>query len=357
MGNWCLSRGKKQRPENRGQKTEKIFFCLLLYVFCLLSKMGHCLAFGGKTFDGVIDFKNRDISFNLDLQEKGRLALTATSNAGAYSISLALKHIKLGKSEVSTDFYAAGTIVSVNNGGVGYKQSGVLGKSLSGRAWTQNTILNFRPLKEFSVDYEIGDSGITITLFSWADFSLKGEIKKGAQGGLYYDLSLTVKDMPLSDFAGLLGVNLESIELSGVVNGEIIIKGPHNTVEIEAKLTARDGSISLLKFSSISLEAQGFWPVLRIVKAKVNDADGLVYEPQGKFNLKELSDFTSSAHSIMVNSANNSLRLQDWILRRKMVSDGYDWLEAEFPLKKNQALKLRIKGEEEILEWEKAVKF
>ena len=32
-------------------------------------------------------------------------------------------------------------------------------------------------------------------------------------------------------------------------------------------------------------------------------------------------------------------------------------LEAAYPLKKNQALKMRIKNEEETLGWEKTVKF
>ena len=347
MVNWCLSK-----------KNRTIFFscCLLSAVCCLLPAVC-CMAFAGKTFDGTIDFKNKGISFNLDLREKGRLALTGAGNADAYNIALTLKHIKLGKSDISTDFYATAAVVSANSGGAGAGQNSFAGKSLSGKAWTQNTLFNFKPFKEFSADYEIGDSAITITSLSWADSFLKGEIKRGKHGGICYDLFLTLKDMPLSNFAGLLGVGTESVELSGIVNGQITIKGPPDAVKIEAKLTARDGCISLLRFNSISVEAEGFWPVLRFVSAKVNDADGLVYELQGKFNLNELSDFTSSAHSIMVNSANNSLRLQDWILRRKMASGGYDWFEAEYPLKKNQALKMRIKDEEETLGWEKAVKF
>jgi hypothetical protein len=163
--------------------------------------------------------------------------------------------------------------------------------------------------------------------------------------------------MDLKDFAGLLGVSPEAVALEGKVSGQIRIQGPHNAVKIEAKLTASEGSVSTIKFKSAKIDAEGFWPILRFVNAQVNEAQGVVYELKGKFNVRELSDFNSAQHEVIVYSANNAMRLQDWVIRREHTYKGEDVVEAEYNLEKNQALKMRIKDQEEILGWEKTVKF
>lgn len=331
MENWCLSK-----------------FRILFFALCFLSS--EAFAIESKTFDGIIDFQNKGISFNLDLKEKGKLEFSGGIDGDSYRIKISLRHIKFGKSNLVTDFYAQGIIVRD-------AKTAEL-KGVKGKAWTQNTLLNFKPLKEFLADYEVSNSRLTINASSWADLGLKGYIERGA----YYDLLLTIKEMPLRDLAGLLGVNPDEVGLSGVVSGEASIRGKHDEaapggVKIEAKLTARKGSVSNLKFDSATLNMEGVWPVLRFVEAKVIEPEGVAYELQGKFNLKELSEFNSSQHEVSVCLANNAMRLQDWIIKRRHGSEGLEWLEAEYPIKEHQAFKMRIKDQEEIFGWERTVKF
>lgn len=345
MESWCLNNGSRNAPSI-------ILACLLI----LLAAQS-CLAIESKTFDGTIDFQNKGISFSLDLKEKGKLEVSGIIEGDSYRIKLVLRHIKFGKSDLLTDFYAQGIMIKNQEGGL---------LALKGKAWTQNTLLNFKPLKEFLADYELSNSRLTIHSLSWADFGLKGYIERSGYGGAglvnpfsgaYYDLLLTIKEMPIRDLAGLLGVNPDEIDLSGVVSGEVSIRGAQDEIKTEAKLTALNGSVSNLKFDSATLNMEGFWPTLRFVDARVIEPEGVAYELQGKFNLKELSDFGSSQHQVTVYSANNAMRLQDWIIKRRQGAKGIDWLEAEYPLKKHQALKMRIKDQEEIFGWERTVKF
>lgn len=330
MGSWCLNK-----------------FRILFFALCLLP--AGAFAIESKTFDGIIDFQNKGINFNLDLEEKGRLEVSGGIDGDSYRIKISLRHIKFGKSNLVTDFYARGIIIR--------DAANAKLKCVKGKAWTQNTLLNFKPLKEFLADYEISDSRLTVHALSWADLGLKGYIEKGA----YYDLLLTIREMPLRDLAGLLGVSPDEVELSGVVSGEASIRGKRDEaadgVKIEAKLTALKGSVSNLKFDSATLNMEGVWPVLRFVDAAVIEPEGVAYGLQGKFNLKELSDFNSSQHRITVCTANNAVRLQDWIIKRRQGSEGRDWLEAEYPIKDHQAFKMRFKDQEEIFGWERTVKF
>ncbi|TAN62609.1 hypothetical protein EPN16_01145, partial [bacterium] len=210
--------------------------CIILACLLILLAVKSSLAIESKTFDGVIDFQNKGISFNLDLEEKGRLEVSGGIEGDSYRIKISLRHIKFGKSNLVTDFYTQGIIIR--------DPAAAKLKSVKGKAWTQNTLLNFKPLKEFLADYEISNSRLTIHALSWADLGLKGYIEKGA----YYDLLLIIREMPLRDLAGLLGVSPDEVELSGVVSGEASIRGKQDEaadgVKIEAKLTARKGSVS-----------------------------------------------------------------------------------------------------------------
>lgn len=357
MIRWCLN--------NRSAVLVNIVFVCLAIFLAVVS----CFAIESQTFDGKIDFLHKDIFFSLDLKDSGKLEVSGNVEGERYNLKLKLRHLKFGRSDLSTDFYASGVILKGADGRI---------KSIKGKAWTQASLLNFKPLKEFAADYGLKNGRLIIDALSWADFGLTGYIEKGPpaclptgktgragkaahkKGNSFFDLEadlfLTIKEMPLKDLAGLLGISPEDIELAGIVSGVARIKGPQDALKIEAKLTAQDGTVSLLNFKSAALELEGIWPVLRFVHSRINDIGGVAYELKGKFNVRSLSELNSADHQVTVNSANAAMRFQDWVIKRKL-GRGEEVLEAAYPLKKNQALKMRIKNEEETLGWEKTVKF
>lgn len=328
---------------------------ILIFLFCgiglgILPKK--TLAQETKTFDGRINLFNKDASFIFDLKEQGKLEVTGNTEGDKYSVSLSLKHIKFGKSNLSTDFYSSGVIIKTEDGKI---------KAVKGKAWTRASLLNFKPLKEFSADYEINDTGLAINQLNWADIEIKGSIKRNQEGNLFsnpdFNLYLTIKEMALDELAGLLGVNPKDAALSGKVSGEIRLQGPKNAIKIEVKLTALDGQAGEVKFNSAKFALEGIFPVMRLESAQINEINGAAYELKGQFNLLELSNLGSPQHRVTVHSANNVMLLQDWVIKHNLDYEGKDIVEAEYPLKNNQALKMRIKNQDETLGWEKTVKF
>lgn len=325
--------------------------CLLS--FCINS---NCFAISNKTFDATIDFCRKDLSFVVDLNEQGKVLVSGNVEGDTYTINFTLRHLKFGKSDLSTDFYTSGIIVKTKEG---------LVEAIKGKAWTQTSLLNFKPLKEFLAEYEITKAGLIINSLSWAGLEVKGQITTSdiqavslkSFSDAAADLSLTIKEMGLKELAGLLGVSQETVALEGMVSGQVHISGPAGALKIEAELSARDGKVSKVDFKTATINAQGLWPVLRFSSAQINDIGGIIYQLKGRFNLKELADFNSPEHQVTVYSSNNAMRFQDWVIRRGLDSRGQDVVEAEYNLEKNQALKMRIKDQEEIVGLEKSVKF
>lgn len=348
MRRWCLSNKSKVKS-----KKSKVLINIILALLAIFFTIQRCFAIDTKTFDGKIDFLNKDISFVLDLKEQGRLEVSGSVNDDKYNLKLSLRHIKFARSDILTDFYASGSYERSPDGKF---------KSLRGKAWTQNTLLNFKPLKEFSADYQMNESRLTIHSLRWADFDLKGHIASGENGefGLknsILDLSLQIKEMDMEELAGLLGINPKDVSLAGKVSGQIKIAGPQNAVKIEAKLTAKKGKVAGIMFNSAKINLEGVWPILRFSDSQINDVGGIVYELKGQFSLREIADFRCPEHNVVVYLANNAMRFQDWVIKRREDFKGQDYVEAEYSLKKNQALKMRIKNEEETLAWERKVKF
>ncbi len=346
MRHWCLN------------KSFQLKALIVLSGGLIFSNGGLCSAIENKTFEGMIDFSKKDISFSLNLQEQGEAKVSGKREGDTYDIKVMLRHLKFGKSDLSTDFYTGGVLIKAEDG---------KSQTAKGKASTQASLLNFKPLKEFSADYELTQDRLTIYSLSWANFELNGQITRQERGNsftlgsfsnAYFDLFLTVREMDLKDLAGLLGISPEAAELSGKVSGQVRILGPSQAIKIEAKLIASEGRLATVKFKSAKINAEGLWPVLRFTDGSViNDVGGVVYSLEGKFNVRELSDFSSAEHHVTVYYANNAMRLQDWVIRREHDYKGEEMVEAEYDLEKNQALKMRIKDQEEIVGWEKSVKF
>ncbi|OGX14551.1 MAG: hypothetical protein A2Y01_04490 [Omnitrophica WOR_2 bacterium GWC2_44_8] len=356
---WCLNKNLRLRRKLSACAYggfQLKFFIVLSYGI-IFFRCSLCSAIENKTFDATVDFLKKDVSLSLNLQGGQVAKVQAKIEADTYDISLSLRHMRFGKSDLSTDFYSSGVITKAENGRI---------VAVKGKAWTQASLLNFKPLKEFFAAYELTPELLIINSLSWADFVLQGTVKRNPDNAVVrsgrfsdadLDLFLAVSGMDLKDMAGLLGVSPEVVALEGKAYGQVKVFGPHNAVRIEAKLTALDGKVSVIKFKNAKIDAEGFWPVLRFTDAQINDIGGVVYELRGKFNLRELSELNSAEHEVTVYCANNAVRFQDWVIRREHTIKGEDVVEAEYDLEKNQSLKMRIKDQEEIVGWEKTVKF
>ena len=346
MVHWYLNKKVCPLPAGRWPLAVKIVL-ICLWTF-LTANLG--LAIEEKKFDCKIDFVNKYLNLNLDLKDKGSIDIKGNiDDKGEYNIGVFLRHFRFGTNDILTDFNTRGTIEYFSDGKV---------KALKGKASTQRTLLNLKPVKELQFDYVLCDDKLRVNSLSWADIRVSGGIQ--FKPGYFVDLALVIDNMELQSLARILGMkqsDLEDLGIEGAVSGSLKIKGPLQALKIEGKFMAYDGRISETEFRSARINVEGNWPVLRFVNSQINDTGGIVYDLKGEFNLKELSDLASPEHRVMVYSANNMMRFQDWVIKRSPDEKGQDMVEAEYSLKKNQALKMRIKNQEEMLAWERTVKF
>ncbi len=115
--------------------------------------------------------------------------------------------------------------------------------------------------------------------------------------------------------------------------------------------------VRAFNFNNARVNLAGFWPVVRLSDSRITTSDGLTYDLKGQVNLEQLADLGHPDNKVTVCSTNNAVAIQEWIIKRKGSGAGGEYLEAERSLKKNQALKMRIKDQSEALAWEKSVKF
>lgn len=294
-----------------------------------------------------IDFVNKTLSLLFDFKDRGSADIKGNIDSkGQYNLNVALRHFKLGRADILTDFQTTGFLA--------YSKDGKL-NILKGKAYTQRTLLNLKPVQEFQIEYEFHKDRLKIDSFVWTDMKITGFIQ--LKPGYPVDLTLVINNTELSSLMELFGIDAKALGSEGNVSGNFRIKGPLAEASIKGRLTAAKGKVSRIEFTSARLNLEGNWPVLRFSDSYINDVAGIVYQLKGQFNLKEFADFGSPEHKVMVCCSNSAMRFQDWVIKRGPDENGKDMVEAEYPLKKNQALKMRIKNEEEIVAWEKKVKF
>src|SRR3989338_4168159 len=133
MGNWCLNSiaysveriaDSKKLNAKRYPLNAKVF-CSVVLILILIMLSDIVFAIESRTFDGRIDFLHKDISLCLDLKDSGKLEVSGNVEGERYNLKLKLRHLKFGRSDLSTDFYASGVILKGADGRI---------KSIKGKA-------------------------------------------------------------------------------------------------------------------------------------------------------------------------------------------------------------------------------
>ncbi len=172
-----------------------------------------------KPFNGSIDFTRKNFVFNFDFKDAGAIevkgSLTVT---GEYNFNLSLKHLKLGATDILTDFYIKGIISRFEDGRI---------KFLKGSAWTERSLINYKPLQEFQLGYEMEGNNFKINSFSWAELFLKGAVNW--ESGLNFDLDLTADNADIKNTINFLGIGAGKFDSEGKVSGNFKISRPPKT--------------------------------------------------------------------------------------------------------------------------------
>lgn len=253
----------------------------------------------------------------------------------------------------------------------------------------KNLIINYTPLFK---DIEIQGEYIRKTnLISISSISVVDKYKKiiGGHGkidfsnGRYVDLYFIIKDLMLEEF--ILTKYNEEIA-TGIMNGELRIKGPLERVKTNAHFDVQNGKIQNLEFQSLIAALKGEGHI-------INMEDGRIIKEGGNLIMSGEIDFSlfpdsKAFDNLKIETDQRVAVWSGWEIskrfesgkikaQKKLAKDiafsfetyvNKDFLKAdqtdrkneigvEYKLDKNESLKMRLKDKESFLGLEHKVKF
>jgi len=300
-------------------------------------------------FKGDINFieKKIEVELNFKEQEKVNIALDILPD-NKFKLDAKLNRFKIGNSCLSSNLASEGVMIQNKNGEwIGVK----------GSINTRYSLLNFKPSKEISGYFELEGPSLSIYFLIWENLRISGEISLEAPYNL--NLSADIIDMDINELVLLLGINLEGISLSGLVNGQVKVEGTISVPKIKGELRLHKGNIETLKYNTILANIEGLYPSLKFVDSNIFQEDGQRYSLIGKFNLKELDNLNSPVHNIqLIPLVEDNFSWQAWTIRKqKKYGRDDDSVEFEYQLKEDRPFRMRLREDEEIFSLEHSLRF
>lgn len=191
------------------------------------------------------------------------------------------------------------------------------GKSASmlrGEIWSQNSLVDYRPIRELAGRFEIMDSRLLLKSLSFGNLSCNGSLD------LVYpykmDLKVLLHDVAMEDFLNFWVRNKE-YKSFGTVSGEIGISGTWDRIGLKGNLESHDGYVEQLEYNSIHLNAQGVYPQLSIGQSTISRADGLSFAFSGPIDLSDQENFTKQIGALVLSPlVSDSASEREWTIKR-----------------------------------------
>ena len=299
--------------------------------------------------DASFDFLNKIFQLQLDFdkQESLNVKFKFLSN-DTFKLNAELDHIKILNYDLSTELVGNGKIARDSQGSPTH---------IEGKVQAKYSLLNYKPLKEMKGSFKLDNSGIDILDFVWGDIEIDGTVKFASPQEM--DLDVVITDMDVNELATFLGFYQKDLIMTGLVDGEINIKGKAPSFYIKGRIRAQDGNFDELNFEKAIINFAGIYPLMHIVDSGIVEKNGFAYVIDGSIDLEAINDFESESHNlIFYQGDSDSFGGQTWVVeRKKNYMEDREELELKLSPSPSQPLKFRFKGDEEILGLEHTLKF
>lgn len=247
---------------------------------------------------------------------------------------------------------------------------------------TYGTVIDNHPFPELNASLQMRDKRLRVLSFSLGEnYDLRGIVN--LETPYDADLSLNFHQARPNELIALLLFSGDSRppDFSGVINGLIKISGPLERPNVEGYLEAKQGHIGELDFLWANVNIKGRYPRVLIRDSRICREEGS-FIIEGEMDLSELKkqnfniniepdkgifwqgwDVTRKrANQVHVskNIADDFKVTFDSFMKNQTISaqdDSKNELALEYKMQGNQLLKLRIRGEEEIVGIERRTKF
>ena len=304
-------------------------FLLILFIFFGLSP----LSFGAQEFffKGEVDFSKEqmDVAVQLPIENQSVIvdakknfvkAFIQRHSEDNYSFSFDVDHLTTPFFDISGNIKSSIQLVKGDYLRKDYWRGEMEGSRL---------MVDYKPFHDLIGGFDVVNDKLFLHFLSLNRLDCRGFVELMAPFKL--DLSLNIQDMTLDDFLNFW-VTDKSYEVGGDVAGDIKISGTLSRVFLKGRLASHNGFIKSLKYDSISLNVEGYYPRMQIADTKVAQSNGMIYMVDGPFMLDEHDNFKKQLKALSFSPlVSNSDSKQQWTLRQK--KDGTGKTELKYLLR------------------------
>ncbi|MFH1655475.1 MAG: hypothetical protein ABH954_02565 [Candidatus Omnitrophota bacterium] len=294
---------------------------------------------------GDLDFLKQVFRLDMDFQEKSKLNTDVNLEDDKFSLISKIHHLKLNDHDFSAELTIQGEIVS-------HEGSKYLKCSLN----TNYSLLDYKPFKDIAAEFMMSKEHLIISTLRWGRSSIIGDISlvEPHDVNLYAEL----KNVDIDELADLIGFDQEDITLSGLVDGFLRFKGQLSNLKINGQLKANDGDIDGLLYREILVKVDGIYPVINLFDSEIIEADGIIYNFNGRVNLAEINNLYSGEHNFtfLPKTSGDESGWHKWTIRQ---DESRGRLEFEKRFKSGRPDSLRLRDDEgiDMLGVEQTLKF
>ncbi|GEM_PF-1113667 len=272
------------------------------------------------SFHGQVDFTQKQFDVTLDFPENssdaapGKLENKQSSVAISgekisdhdYHFALNIDHLRTPICDLLSKIESSIAVAP--------QPSGQSAPALRGAIWSQDSLIDYKPIHELTGQFEIKDSQLLLKSFSFGNLSCHGSLD------LVYpykmDMKVLLHDVAMEDFLNFWTRN-KQYRSFGTVSGEIGVSGTWDRLGLTGSLESFDGYVEQLEYNSIHLNAQGVYPQLSIGQSTISKADGLSFTFSGPIDLSDQDNFKKQLGAlVLLPLVSDSASEREWTIKR-----------------------------------------
>ncbi|MDP2652954.1 MAG: hypothetical protein Q8Q08_02870 [Candidatus Omnitrophota bacterium] len=257
-------------------------------------------------FSGRIDPGQKTFEFIIGADDNRAIALKAEQTADRqYQITVNIDHLKTPVFEISSVLEIPLEI------GRDEKQKV---PKISGKIWSNYTLVNFQPVRELSGQFEFRNNTIFIHYLLVGSLTCKGSFSLADP----YPVNMTVQTLGI-DIGDFLAFWLKegAGKASGPLAGELLFSGPLSRVQVKGSFLSEYGTIKTSTYQNFVLNFEGVFPFVQLTNSSITNANGFTSNVTGQIDIRDLANLDRQIKGLkkeaIVSQEGDNL---EWTLKR-----------------------------------------
>ena len=221
-------------------------------------------------------------------------------------------HFAIDMNQLLTPLFEISTLIKGKFQVQKAKKDGIL--SFRGKIWSQYILINDQSGREFFGEFHFKKDRLYIRSLHFRGVFCRGTIQ--IMPPYHTELVFKVSSMALKDFL-LFFASQKKYRAQGNVDGEILVSGNTDQLQLKGSLSAYKGYINKLQFSNIFVNLTGQWPRVQLSNSTITKEDGLIFNILGQIDLNDRKNYVKQIKALTLTPLiNNDLNKSEWTLKR-----------------------------------------